>query len=138
MDPRLLIHPGEILKEEFLVPFGLSSNRLAKAIGVPTNRITEIVNGTRGITGETAVLLGHAFGTTPEFWLNLQSRYELDVAIRVFHRTRSAGQMPFIESCESHDLGLDCRRRTRYGCAAIQRGFSPSPPLICASSSGSC
>ncbi len=80
MDPRLLIHPGEILKEEFLVPFGLSSNRLAKAIGVPTNRITEIVNGTRGITGETAVLLGHAFGTTPEFWLNLQSRYELDVA----------------------------------------------------------
>ena len=47
---------------------------------MPTNRITEIVNGTRGITGETAVLLGHAFGTTPEFWLNLQSRYELDVA----------------------------------------------------------
>ncbi len=80
MDPRLLIHPGEILKEEFLVPFGLSANRLAKAIGVPTNRITEIVNGTRGITGETAVLLGHAFGTTPEFWLNLQSRYELDLA----------------------------------------------------------
>ena len=53
---------------------------LAKAIGVPTNRITEIVKGTRGITGETAVLLGHAFGTTPEFWLNLQSRYELDLA----------------------------------------------------------
>ncbi len=53
-----------------------SANRLAKAIGVPTNRITEIANGTR----ETAVLLGHAFGTTPEFWLNLQSRYELDVA----------------------------------------------------------
>ena len=73
MDPRLLIHPGEILEEEFLVPFGLSANRL-------TNRITEIVKGTRGITGETAVLLGHAFGTTPEFWLNLQSRYELDLA----------------------------------------------------------
>ena len=89
MDPRLLIHPGEVLKEEFLVPLGLSSNRLAKAIGVPTNRITEIVNGTRGITGETAVLLGHAFGTTPEFWLNLQSRYELDVA-----NTRSAGRDP--------------------------------------------
>jgi antitoxin HigA-1 len=80
VDPRLLIHPGEILKEEFLVPFGLSANRLAKAIGVPANRITEIINGTRGITGATAVLLGHAFGTTPEFWLNLQSRYELDVA----------------------------------------------------------
>lgn len=67
LEARLLIHPGEILKEEFLVPFGLSANRLAKAIGVPTNRITEIVNGTRGITGETAVLLGHAFGTTPGF-----------------------------------------------------------------------
>ena len=80
MDPRLLIHPGEILKEEFLVPFGLSANRVAKAIGVPTNQITEIVNGTRGITGETAVLFAHAFGTTPEFWLNLQSRYELDLA----------------------------------------------------------
>ena len=96
MDPRLLIHPGEILKEEFLVPFGLSANRLAKAIGVPTNRITEIVNGTRGITGETAVLLGHALGTTPEFWLNLQSRYELDVAStrvpRKFDPTRGCVQ----------------------------------------------
>jgi addiction module HigA family antidote len=80
LDARLLIHPGEILKEEFLIPFGLSANRLAKAIGVPTNRTTEIVNGRRGITGETALLLGDAFGTTPEFWLNLQSRYELDVA----------------------------------------------------------
>lgn len=80
MEPRLLIHPGEILKEEFLIPFGLSANRLAKAIGVPTICITEIVNGTQGVTGETAVLLGHAFGTTPEFWLNLRSRYELDLA----------------------------------------------------------
>ena len=62
MDPRLLIHPGEILKEEFLVPFALSANRLAKAIGVPTNRITEIIKGTRGITGDPAVLLGHALG----------------------------------------------------------------------------
>ena len=74
VDPNLLIHPGEILKQEFLIPYNLSANRLAKAIGVPTNRITEIVNGTRSVTGETAVLLGHAFGTTPEFWLNLQSR----------------------------------------------------------------
>jgi addiction module HigA family antidote len=80
LDPRSLIRPDEIIKQEFLVPFGLSANRLAKAIGVPANRITEIVNGTRGITGETAVLLGHALGTTPEFWLILQSRYELDLA----------------------------------------------------------
>lgn len=80
MDANMIIHPGEVLKEEFLAPLGLSANRLAKAIGVPTNRITSIMNGERGITGETAILLGHAFGTTPEFWLNLQSRYELDLA----------------------------------------------------------
>ncbi len=80
MDADMLIHPGEILKEEFLIPHGLNANRLAKAIGVPPNRITGIINGERGITGTTAVLLGHAFGTTPEFWLNLQVRYELDVA----------------------------------------------------------
>ena len=54
--------------------------RLALAIGVPTNRITSIINGERGITGETAMLLGHAFNTTPEFWVNMQARYELDVA----------------------------------------------------------
>jgi addiction module HigA family antidote len=80
MDAGMLVHPGEILKEEFLDPHGLSANRLAKAIGVPTNRITAIINGDRGITGETAVLLGHAFGTSPEFWLNIQKRYELDQA----------------------------------------------------------
>lgn len=76
----MLIHPGEVLKKEFLIPYGLSANRLAKALGIPTNRITSIINGERGITGETAVLLGHAFGTPLEFWLNLQARYELDVA----------------------------------------------------------
>ena len=80
MDADLLIHPGEVLKEEFLEPYGLSANRLAKAIGVPTNRITAIIHGERGITGETAILLAHAFGTTPEFWLKLQARYELDLA----------------------------------------------------------
>ena len=80
MDARMLIHPGEVLKEEFLVPYGLSANRLASAIGVPPNRITSIINGERGITGETAMLLGHAFNTTPEFWVNMQARYELDVA----------------------------------------------------------
>ncbi|MFL5257435.1 MAG: HigA family addiction module antitoxin [Rhodopila sp.] len=80
MDVDLLIHPGEVLAEEFMKPYGLSANRLAKALDVPTNRITAIINGTRGITGETALLLAHAFGTTPEFWLNLQSRYELDLA----------------------------------------------------------
>ncbi|MCB8879352.1 HigA family addiction module antidote protein [Acidisoma cellulosilytica] len=80
MDKTLLIHPGEILKEEFLEPHGISANKLAQNLGIPTNRITAIINGTRRITGETAILLGHAFATSPEFWLNLQLRYDLDVA----------------------------------------------------------
>ena len=78
--PSLPIHPGEILKEEFLVPHGLNANRLALAIGVAPNRITGIVNGRRGITGETAILLARAFGTTPEFWINLQAHYDLELA----------------------------------------------------------
>ena len=80
MEKDLLIHPGEILKEEFLVPLGVSANRLASTLGFPTNRITAIINGTRRVTGETAILLGHAFGTSPEFWLNLQMRHDLDLA----------------------------------------------------------
>lgn len=80
MENGLLIHPGEILKEEFLEPTKLSANRLAKALRIPTNRITDIINGDRRITGDTAILLGHAFNTTPEFWLNLQSRHDLDLA----------------------------------------------------------
>jgi len=82
MRSNMAIHPGEVLKEEFLDPNRLSANRLAIGVGVPTNRITQIINGQRGITGETALLLGHAFGTTPEFWLNIQSQYELDLARR--------------------------------------------------------
>ena len=80
MDADMLIHPGEVLKEEFLEPHGLSASRLAQAMGVPVNRVTHIINGHRGITAETAILLAHAFGTSPEFWLNLQARYDLDVA----------------------------------------------------------
>jgi addiction module HigA family antidote len=80
MDERMLIHPGEVLKEDFMAPLGLSASRLAAAIDVPTNRITEIINGTRRVTGETALLLGHVCGTTPDFWLNLQTQYDLDRA----------------------------------------------------------
>jgi len=74
------IHPGEILKEEFLIPYSLNANRLALAIGVAPNRITGIINGKRAITGGTAILLAHAFQTTPEFWLNLQAFYDLELA----------------------------------------------------------
>jgi addiction module HigA family antidote len=74
------IHPGEMLREEFLVPMGLSANALALALRVPATRISEIVNERRGITGDTALRLGRYFHMTPEFWMNLQSHYDLEVA----------------------------------------------------------
>lgn len=73
------IHPGEILMEEFLEPLGITQNRLAVSIDVPPRRINEIVHGTRRITADTALRLGRFFGTTAQFWVNLQSHYDLDV-----------------------------------------------------------
>lgn len=73
------IHPGEHLAEE-LAALGMSAAALAREIRVPTNRITGIINEERAITGDTALRLGHFFGTSPEFWLNLQSLYELRLA----------------------------------------------------------
>ncbi len=76
---RLLIHPGEHLADE-LQALGLSANQLAKELGVPTNRITQIIRGQRGISGDTALRLGRWFGTGPEIWMNLQKNYELRLA----------------------------------------------------------
>jgi addiction module HigA family antidote len=73
------IHPGEHLAEEFS-ELGLSAAELARRLDVPTNRITGILNGQRAVTGDTALRLAHFFGTSPEFWLNLQSLYELRIA----------------------------------------------------------
>lgn len=74
---RTPVHPGEILREEFLLPLGLTQVRFAAHIGVPVQRINEIIRGKRGITPETAWLLAQALGTTPEFWTNLQANYDL-------------------------------------------------------------
>ena len=74
------VHPGEILREEFLVPLGLSAGRVAKACGVPRTRIERIMREELGISGDTAIRLGRFFGTTPEFWMNLQARYEVETA----------------------------------------------------------
>jgi antitoxin HigA-1 len=71
------VPPGEILKEEFLKPLGMTAFALAKAIGVPANRITAILKSARGITGDTAIRLGAFFNTSAEFWMNLQVTYEL-------------------------------------------------------------
>ncbi len=74
---RIPTHPGEILEEEFLHPLDITTAAFARHIGVPVQRIYEIVHGQRGVTPETAWLFAQAFGTTPEFWLNLQSAYDL-------------------------------------------------------------
>jgi len=76
------IHPGEILREDVLAEFGMSANALAKALRVPANRITAILNEERGITADTALRLSRYLGTTPEFWLNLQASYDLRTAER--------------------------------------------------------
>ena len=83
---RAAIHPGEQLAEELRV-LEMSGAELARQLGVPTNRVTGILNGQRAITGDTALRLGHFFGTSPEFWLNLQSLYELRLAERRAGRT---------------------------------------------------
>lgn len=76
------VHPGEILREEFMRPLELSSNALARAIGVTPARVNDIAGEKRGITADSALRLGRYFGTTPELWMNLQKRYELEVARR--------------------------------------------------------
>lgn len=76
------VHPGEILTEEFLAPLGISRNRLAIDLGVPASRVDQIVKGKRAITADTAVRLGIYLGNSPEFWLNLQSAYDLKIEKR--------------------------------------------------------
>src|SRR5436190_21238976 len=76
------VTPGEMLKQEFLAEYGLSQNALAKAIDISPNRIAEIVNNRRRITADTALRLGLYFGNSPEFWINLQTHYDLKVARR--------------------------------------------------------
>ena len=76
------VHPGEILMEDFLKAFELSQNKLAVALGVPPRRINEIVHGKRRITADTALRLGKFFGTTPEYWMNLQAHYDLRIERR--------------------------------------------------------
>ena len=77
-DKLLNIHPGEILKEEFLEPMDITAYSLAKAINIPQTRISEIIHGKRSITADTAIRFSKFFGTTAEFWLNLQNLYDLE------------------------------------------------------------
>jgi addiction module HigA family antidote len=75
------IHPGEVLQADFIEPLGITQHRIAVEIGVPPRRINEIVHGKRRITADTSLRLGRYFGTSAQFWLNLQSHYDLEVEI---------------------------------------------------------
>ena len=88
---RIPTHPGEILSREFLAPLGITQVALAAHIGVPTQRVNELVRGKRGVTPETAWLLAQAFETTPDFWMNLQAAYDLA-------RTRPERTVPPLKS----------------------------------------
>ena len=98
--PRPLpsLHPGEVLREEFMEPFGLSANRLADVCHIPRTRIERIAREEVGITADTALRLAKYFGTTPEFWMNLQARYEVETA-----RAAIAAELATIKERESQD-----------------------------------
>jgi addiction module HigA family antidote len=81
------IHPGEVLLEEFLVPMGLSQNRIAREIGVPPRRINEIVHGKRAVTADTALRLARYFGTTEAFWKGLQADFDLEARLQARQTT---------------------------------------------------
>ena len=98
-DWRDPIHPGEILTEE-MVEIGINASQLAQQLGVPKNRIYQIVEGKRSITADTALRLGKYFGTGPELWLNLQAAYELDIA-----RVAAADSLDHIEPYHPVDAG---------------------------------
>ncbi len=95
MDSLPDIHPGEILREEFLNPLGITAYRLAKDIHVPGTRIVDILGGRRGISAETALRLSRNFGNSAQFWLNLQAHYELREAQR-----QHAGELEAVGQCE--------------------------------------
>ncbi|MFD2840886.1 HigA family addiction module antitoxin [Populibacterium corticicola] len=84
------IHPGEVLMEDFIKGFGITQHKLAVSIGVPPRRINEIVHGKRGISADTALRLARYFGTTPEFWMNLQSNFALRVEQRALREQVAA------------------------------------------------
>ncbi len=106
--PITAIHPGDHLAVE-LETLNLSAAELARQLKVPTNRITGILNGQRAITGDTALRLGHFFGTSAEFWLNLQSLYELRLAEK--KAWRSIKVLPTLKQrAQTHALSLHCKR----------------------------
>ncbi len=95
------VHPGEVLREE-LAEIGVSPTELARQIDVPPNRMSQIINGKRAVTGDTALRLGHWFNTDPQFWMNLQTQYELLAAQKI--AGKRIRKLPTVMSTESADL----------------------------------
>ena len=92
------VHPGQILHDEFLIPLALSGYRLARALKIPRTRLNDIVLGRRSVTIDTALRLGRYFGTTPQFWINLQTRHDLDVADRTLRSKIKREIEPYAKS----------------------------------------
>ena len=91
------VHPGQFLRDEFLAPLGLSVYALARALHVPRPRLNDVVRGRRSVSTDTALRLGRYFGTSPEFWINLQVRYDLDVAESGLRRTIDSQVKPRVD-----------------------------------------
>jgi antitoxin HigA-1 len=101
------VHPGEILRDEFLTAMGISVYELANALRVPRSRVNDIVLGRRAITTDTAIRLGRYFGMSSEFWINLQARYDLDLADRTVRRKSSGRSHPGVRlNVNSFDVSL--------------------------------
>lgn len=92
------VHPGEVLQEDYLRPLGLSVNALAKALGVPTSRMNDIVNEQRGISADTALRLERYFGSEAQGWLNMQTAYDLKMAQKVSAKTIAKSIVPMVHA----------------------------------------
>ena len=107
------VHPGEVLSEEFLKPMGISQYRLAKDVSVPPRRINEIVLQKRSVTADTALRLGRYFGTSEQFWLNLQSEYDLDVERDRLGNRLAAEVVPFTPPTSATGRRISGMRRSK-------------------------
>jgi addiction module HigA family antidote len=118
---RTPVHPGEVLLEEFLLPLAMSQYGLAKHIGVPPRRVNEIVLRKRSVSADTALRLGRFFGTSAEFWLNLQSQHDLDVESDHLGSRLEAEIIPFSPQAESADAFPPRARRNLKAASAVRR-----------------
>lgn len=110
------VHPGEVLMEDFINGFGITQNKLAVSIGVPPRRINEIVHGKRAITADTALRLGRYFGIDPQFWLNLQAHYELELAQdRVAEQIASIVPLQVALMANTGERSLNMWSTAKYG-----------------------